>query len=172
MAFNCNPNQTAWSEAEDAKVNLDWGTRSAQKISDDMPGRSRNAVIGRAHRLGLSKLKTGYSPATHNYPKTRKLKSERAPQALQVVQDRQKPEPAPIQPKQPVTAARGPVPFVEACGCRWPWWSSDALPSQKFVCGISRKHGDPYCREHMAVAYQPARPERPARPGRIMWAAE
>lgn len=171
--------QALWTMEEEEIVRTRWAIDgvSAQTISDELPGRSRNSIIGKVNRLGLQRH--GYAPPVRIGPPPRPNRPKpppittRAPQALRVAQDRQERLPAIIQPAQPMTAAHGPVPFVEATGCRWPLWNGEAEPSQKFVCGARRKIGDPYCNEHMRVAYQPVRPERKAKPpGRIMWAAE
>lgn len=180
-----------WTAAEDATARELWTVQglSAQRVSDALPGRTRNAVIGRVNRLGLQRH--GYNtpvrapkPDACTWP--RKPRAPRMPPAaFRVAQDRQKPEPAPIQPLEheaalrgyevPGNAPRAPVPFVDATSsqCQWPQWPDDALPSQKFVCGVAVAHA-PYCAEHFKRAYQPmkVRPERKAKPGRIMWAAE
>lgn len=48
-----------WTEAEIAILEKEWPTgASAREIAWLLPGKSRNAVIGKAHRLGLHKKET------------------------------------------------------------------------------------------------------------------
>lgn len=45
-----------WTDAETEILKREWPTgKPASKISDLIPGKSRNAIIGRAHRIGLTK---------------------------------------------------------------------------------------------------------------------
>lgn len=55
-------NKPAWTKEEDALLTKLWekGKQSAPEIGREV-GRSKNSVIGRAHRLGLGKKKSGGS---------------------------------------------------------------------------------------------------------------
>ena len=43
----------SWTDEKVAKLKELWGTTPASKISEILGGVSRNAVIGKAHRLNL-----------------------------------------------------------------------------------------------------------------------
>ncbi len=51
---------TDWTPAQVAVLRRGWGIRSARAIGRDV-GRSRNAVIGKANRLGLEMQPVGYT---------------------------------------------------------------------------------------------------------------
>ena len=58
-----------WDEEKVAKLRELWGKgNTASQIAEIIGGLSRNAVIGKAHRLNLSaKIKTRNSPKNQNY---------------------------------------------------------------------------------------------------------
>lgn len=62
-AANNLSGQTTWTGAEDDIAKALWKQGySADQIAKKLPGRSRNAVIGRIHRLGLSDAGRGKLP--------------------------------------------------------------------------------------------------------------
>lgn len=125
---------------------------SASEIAARFPGVTRNAVLGKLHRLG--RLGRG-RPTTSATP--RKVKPPRAPRARRPKASRQRLAMAPARPS-PVMIPRwaGEVATVEALQswhCRWP--IGDPLEPDFAFCG--RRVADrPYCGDHRAVAYQPA----------------
>lgn len=61
---------TAWTEAEMTRLKILWKEgRSASQIAAVMPGRSRNAVIGRVHRMSLTGLRRTDPRKLQNVPK-------------------------------------------------------------------------------------------------------
>ena len=62
--------RTPWTEGEDAALYLMWidPEVSTRQIGEAL-GRSRNAVIGRANRLGLSPKKSAYGKRRKTYAK-------------------------------------------------------------------------------------------------------
>jgi GcrA cell cycle regulator len=127
---------------------------SASQIAKQLGGVTRNAVIGKVHRLGLS------GRATPSQPQRPIFKAPRAPRPAVAA------APAPrraLEPSAPVSAP--PQPYVaEAPGsatvltlgahmCKWPIGdpSSDAFT----FCGRRSDREGPYCMDHAQVAYQP-----------------
>jgi GcrA cell cycle regulator len=138
---------------------------SASQIAAEIGGVTRNAVIGKVHRLGLS----GRGKAKAASPQ-RPRKATRAPSA-----------PTPIAqatPRSPVIVAPAPqalaaepeleaieddiaVPMSERVTimdlresmCRWPM-GDPTRPEFRF-CGARVVTGLPYCTHHARVAYQP-----------------
>ena len=51
-----------WSQDDDIFLRDSWGKVPASKIGEALGGRSKNSVLGRAHRLGLGHLISPYSP--------------------------------------------------------------------------------------------------------------
>jgi GcrA cell cycle regulator len=99
-------------------------------------GVTRNAAIGKIHRMGLQLL-TVRKPAAVRKPRKRWIKMTR-PRALP-------PPPAPE-----VAPANGPIGIMEltAFTCRWPF--GERAPFR--FCGTTKPAGGPYCREHTAIA--------------------
>lgn len=177
-----------WSPDNDAQTRTMWDDGASLRVIAEAldPPRTRNAVAGRVRRLGFPPHITLQARSFERKPRPTKMPraASRKPRtgkwsfgAPTKPRDWQELKPAPIQSEQPQTAARGPVPFLEAAGriglCKWPLWDGDAEPSQRFFCGAQLTGGAHYCLYHYGVAYQPARPGRKAKPpGRIMWAAE
>ena len=73
-----------WSEQEDETLKKLWADGlSAQAISDQMTGRSRNSVIGRVHRLALSgRKKTVSTQPRKTRPKVASSNVSRRPRAI------------------------------------------------------------------------------------------
>ena len=123
---------------------------SASEIAARFPGITRNAVLGKLHRLG--RLGRGRPTAS---AKSREVKPPRAPSVR-----RQKP---PVRMRPPVAPVSAPMPSwagevtgVEALRswhCRWP--IGDPHDAAFTFCG-RRVAARPYCGEHRAVAYRPA----------------
>jgi GcrA cell cycle regulator len=123
---------------------------SASQIAKQLGGVTRNAVIGKVHRLGLS------GRAAPSQPARPVFKAPRPPRPAHV--------PAPRRaeaPQQPPAAA--PVLYVEEPGsatvltlgahmCKWP--IGDPATDEFTFCGRRAGEG-PYCNEHARMAYQP-----------------
>ena len=74
----------SWTDERIEKLTKMWeGGATASQIADELGGVSRNAVIGKAHRLGLkarpSPVKANEKPARPAAPKKAKPAEERAP---------------------------------------------------------------------------------------------
>lgn len=109
---------------------------SARQIGVEL-GVTRNAVIGKAHRMGLEY--TARKPARVTKPRKRLIKMTR-PKAL--------PIPRPAVPE--VASPNGPIGIMEltAFTCRWP--IGERSPYR--FCGTTKPAEGPYCREHTAIA--------------------
>lgn len=116
---------------------------SASQIARQLGDVTRNAVIGKVHRLGLSGRG---SPA----------RSER-PRAVTVPKPQAKPvfiKPVPAQ--NPVVLENGEFATVATLKdnmCKWPI-GDPAAPGFRF-CGHPTTPGTPYCEAHARLAYQP-----------------
>jgi GcrA cell cycle regulator len=145
---------------------------SASQIAGQMGGVTRNAVIGKVHRLGLSgRAKTNAAP-----PQPRPHKPSRAPShplshrpashgsAALATRLREEPEPAP----EPEIAfdenvvipmsERVTIMELRDTMCRWPM-GDPTTPEFRF-CGGKAIAGLPYCTHHCRIAYQPAAERR------------
>jgi GcrA cell cycle regulator len=142
---------------------------SASQIAKQLGGVTRNAVIGKVHRLGLSGRATPSQPARPVF---------KAPRPARPVST------APIMPRR-VAPALQPTPLAVAASevsrpevveergsatvltlgahmCKWP--IGDPSSDEFTFCG--RRAGDegPYCVEHARLAYQPHQTKKKAGP--------
>jgi GcrA cell cycle regulator len=136
-----------WSEPEINTLKTRWADGySASMIGNEL-GCTRNAVIGKVFRLGLSD--SGHKP-TIVLPHPPRVK-QRGPAKL-------KPKPAPSQfpyIERRRLAPTHPVKFSELL----PWHCHYMLgePSDDLYCGAAVKAGSPYCATHHKLAH--AKPE-------------
>jgi GcrA cell cycle regulator len=144
---------------------------SASQIAAELGGITRNAVIGKVHRLGLS----GRAKSTSSgVPRQRK---PRAPSMLRIgrvairgntalahAYEIEEAEPELIENIIPIGQRRTLLELNEQT-CRWP--VGDPGSGDFFFCGGNTVTGLPYCAYHSRVAYQPAtdrrRDKRPLR---------
>lgn len=142
---------------------------SASQIAKQLGGVTRNAVIGKVHRLGLSGRATPSQPTRTTFKAPRPARPVMsAPQPHRPTPAVQR-EPAP----RPVVAVE---PYVEQPGtatvltlgahmCKWP--IGDPSTDDFSFCG--RRAGDegPYCIEHARLAYQPAQTKKKSSPNEL-----
>ena len=140
---------------------------SASQIAKQLGGVTRNAVIGKVHRLGLSGRAAPSKPARTVFKAPRPARPvSAAPSAPRRIA-----EPAPMTPVQ-----ASPVRYVEespgmatvltlgAHMCKWPI-GDPSLDSFTF-CGRRSSEG-PYCHEHSQIAYQPAQSKKKTSPSEL-----
>jgi GcrA cell cycle regulator len=148
---------------------------SASQIAAKLAGGvTRNAVIGKVHRMGLSGRVTRTRVST---PRTRKTREPShpgrpahagnadtgSPVARSIGNTALKPLPAakpePLLEPVPIRAADIPIGervtilMLSDKTCRWP--IGDPSHEDFCFCGKTPKEGMPYCAGHAAIAYQP-----------------
>jgi GcrA cell cycle regulator len=129
---------------------------SASQIAAELGGITRNAVIGKVHRLGLSGR--AKSPSSSS-PRPRKARSSgmmRIPRAAirgntALAYDFE-PELEPELIEIPVEQRKTLLQLTEKT-CRWP--IGDPGSGDFFFCGGESVNEGPYCAYHSRVAYQP-----------------
>jgi GcrA cell cycle regulator len=122
---------------------------SASQIARVLGGVTRNAVIGKVHRLGLAGRA---SPSRSDRPR---LPSAPKPQV------RVHAAPAPVVEEDPVILDDGSFATVLTINdrmCRWP--IGDPSENEFHFCGRKPKNGSPYCEAHARKAYQPQQTRR------------
>ncbi|MGB7206820.1 MAG: GcrA family cell cycle regulator [Anderseniella sp.] len=151
---------------------------SASQIAGKLAGGvTRNAVIGKVHRMGLSGRVTRARVST---PRTRKTREPSHPgrtgtasgphriDGNNVLKPLSSHKPDPIIEPVPIHIADIPVGervtilMLSDKTCRWPL--GDPGSEDFCFCGKPPREGAPYCPGHAAMAYQPAR-ERRSRTG-------
>jgi GcrA cell cycle regulator len=133
---------------------------SASQIAKQLGGVTRNAVIGKVHRLGLSGRAAPSKPARPVFkaprPARAAVSAPAAPRRIAepAVQAEAMPSPVRYIDEAPGSAT---VLTLGAHMCKWPIGdpSSDGFT----FCGRRQSEG-PYCVEHARVAYQPVQQKK------------
>ena len=148
----------AWTEDRVEILTKLWAEGlSASQIAGKLGGVTRNAVIGKVHRLGLSgrakpKRKTARPAAPKRVATARKrpaIRKRVAPRAAP------KPVPVPLEAKPLPNGDYATIMTLTESLCKWPL--GDPTSSDFRFCGRSTDKGEPYCKAHAQLAYQPSR---------------
>ena len=139
----------SWTDEKVAKLKELWGKgKTASQIAEIIGGISRNAVIGKAHRLNLSaKIKTRTASSNQNFENTIENKSVKIKRGKRskfkslIIEKDFEPE----NPKQ--------LEELDDNSCKWPI----GHPNEKsfYFCGRTSLKDFSYCKLHLLYAYQP-----------------
>src|SRR6516225_4208902 len=124
---------------------------SASQIAKQLGGVTRNAVIGKVHRLGLSGRATPSQPSRPAFKAPRLPRPASSPSLAPRRIAPQIPDPQPVYyVEEPGSAT---VLTLGAHMCKWP--IGDPASDSFTFCGRRSDREGPYCSEHARVAYQP-----------------
>ena len=140
---------------------------SASQIAGRLGSVTRNAVIGKVHRLGLSGRATTSRMKTHR-PRARMANPKRTANnkprfaqagnpAVRVLFEGE----AYVPPAEEIIiplAERKTIQTLTECSCRWP--IGDPQMADFHFCGKTKVPLLPYCEHHARRAFQPAVPRR------------
>jgi len=165
-----------WTEERVAELKKLWAEgHSASQIAKRLGSVTRNAVIGKVHRLGLSGRATPSRPVKRP-PRLARPKPQQTPRqttaasrpATNLVARTEPSQPqiaeqeARIEPQRLPNGDMVTVLTVKDSMCKWP--IGDPADNNFGFCGHASAEGSPYCAEHARVAFQPAKKrERRAR---------
>lgn len=159
----------SWTDERVALLKKLWADgMSASQIANQLGGVTRNAVIGKVHRLRLSgrakpassgprprkpRTSSPHRPASRGYVSGNtalKARAHPSPRRL----------PAPIPAEDVVVPISLNVPLIALNEemCRWP--IGDPAVEGFHFCGHKNFNGLPYCEYHSRLAYQPASDRR------------
>ncbi len=167
----------SWTDERVERLRKLWsdGLSASQVAAELGPGITRNAVIGKIHRLGLAeRAKTAAAPRPRavKAPRTQTTVIASAPRSAAhavhgnvalafapqaVVVARAMPEEVVIPMSERVTLME-----LRESMCRWPM-GDPTSPEFRFCGAKSPIGGGPYCSHHARVAYQPAQDRRRSR---------
>ena len=158
----------AWNDERVELLKKFWAEGlSASQIASKMGGVTRNAVIGKVHRLGLSGRATPAKPQrgcdAEYHPE-----EQPGPGFAHAEIDQLSAEPEFIAPAVLTSGDMATVSTLKGNMCKWP--IGDPAKDDFHFCGQSAPTGKPYCGYHAQMAFQPAqrRPERSASPAARM----
>lgn len=184
----------SWTDERVDLLKKLWGEgQSASQIAKELGGVTRNAVIGKVHRLGLSN-RAGASPAKAADKKPAKAKADEPAKAA--APPTPKPEPVTAAPKPSLPARKQIIPagqplppqpsaneispealasvrevekkakrinLMELTERTCKWPIGDPATEEFWFCGLSVQSGKPYCEAHVGVAFQPMSSRRDRR---------
>ena len=143
---------------------------SASQIAKQLGGVTRNAVIGKVHRLGLSGRASPSQPTRPTFKAPRPPRPVvAAPPVQRRIAERTTGQTAVEQPPRPADYVEAPgVATVLTLGahmCKWP--IGDPSTDGFTFCG--RRSGDdgPYCVDHARIAYQPQQSRKKSSPSEL-----
>jgi GcrA cell cycle regulator len=169
-------------EAVQALKRLAHEGRSASVIAQALGAPSRNAVIGKANRIGI-KLGGGRAFAPGGTPaEAYQMKSASGP-CPRPAPRKQRSAPAPsrdlrVKPgEEAASLAEAEVgemrrvrfEEIRALACRWPL--GDPMSKDFAYCGLEAANGRPYCAGHSRLAYQPPKARTGKAPHERRWSA-
>jgi GcrA cell cycle regulator len=139
----------SWTDEKVEKLKELWGKgNTASQIAEIIGGLSRNAIIGKAHRLNLSaKIKTRAASSNQKFEQsqlTQNVNSKRGRKnkfkSLIIEKDFE-----PENPKQ--------LEELDENSCKWPLGHPDE--NDFYFCGRSSLKDFSYCKLHVLYAFQP-----------------
>ena len=168
---NKEQNKSGWTDERVEKLIELWTEGlSASKIAAILGGVSRNAVIGKAHRLRkqgrlAARASSGASSSKESAPARRAPRRPRPEKPVvagaTALKTRKQAEAPPQAQQKPamevVDGTRGRITDIMELNrktCRWP--IGDPGEEGFAYCGDHAQEGSPYCLHHSRIAYQTA----------------
>ena len=183
----------AWTDDRVDVLKKMWGEgQSASQIAKELGGVTRNAVIGKVHRLGLSNRAAGggtakAAPKEKAKPAAKPKVAAKTPAPENIPVPVKRPvghlrraiipagQPLPPQPSaneispealasvREVEKTAKKISLMELTERTCKWPIGDPATDEFWFCGLAVKTGKPYCEAHVGVAFQPMSSRRDRR---------
>ena len=180
----------SWTDERVETLRRMWNEgQSASQIAKELGGVTRNAVIGKVHRLGLSN-RTGGAPVKPEAEAVADAGTAQSAQTPPPAEPKDVAPQAPIPMRKPIVPAGQPLPPQPSANeispealatvrevektakrislmeltertCKWP--IGDPATEDFWFCGLAVQQGKPYCEAHVGVAFQPMSSRRDRR---------
>ena len=180
----------SWTDERVETLKKMWGEgQSASQIAKELGSVTRNAVIGKVHRLGLSNRATTTPAKPAAKEKTAVPKAAEKPKVEAKVET-DVPVRIPIHARRKIIPAGQPLPPQPSANeispealasvrevekkskkinlmdltertCKWP--VGDPATEDFWFCGLTVQTSKPYCEAHVSVAFQPMSSRRDRR---------
>lgn len=145
---------TSWTQAEDdiIEIRTKAGDSAATIAEDHLVGRSRNAVLGRKHRLGWA------TPRKHGKRKVSQNRTLKRPLYTKPKPKRDIPKLIPRDEYlfnnlvYDVNSKKISLMELETGQCRWP---VSPISGSHYFCGRDAQEGKPYCNHHQDRSVSP-----------------
>ena len=140
---------TIWTKEKCDFLKDNWGKATARELAEQMgPGFTRNSIIGKASRLGLSaKIKTRTATSNQKFDNSKEKSIQTSTRGRKskfkslIIEKDFEPE----NPKQ--------LEELDENVCKWPIGHPDE--KSFYFCGRSSLKDFSYCKLHLLYAYQP-----------------
>lgn len=184
----------SWTDERVELLKKMWAEgQSASQIAKELGGITRNAVIGKVHRLGLSN-RTGATPSKPHKEKAKAGSTSRSePASTRPAREdaaTRTPAERPAPPRKQIIPAGQPLPpqpsaneispealasvrevekkakkisLMELTERTCKWPVGDPATDDFWFCGLPVQQGKPYCEAHVGVAFQPMSSRRDRR---------
>ncbi|MFK7744893.1 MAG: GcrA family cell cycle regulator [Roseobacter sp.] len=184
----------SWTDERVELLKKMWGEgQSASQIAKELGGVTRNAVIGKVHRLGLSNraTTTAKPEAKAKAAPKAEAKAKAPPKPAEpAAKAEAAPAPKPLPARKQIIPAGQPLPpqpsaneispealakvsaiekkakkisLMELTERTCKWPVGDPATEDFWFCGLPVQQGKPYCEAHVGVAFQPMSSRRDRR---------
>ncbi|MGD9294408.1 MAG: GcrA family cell cycle regulator [Roseobacter sp.] len=184
----------SWTDERVELLKKMWGEgQSASQIAKELGGVTRNAVIGKVHRLGLSNRTPAAAKSDVKPQSATKAEAKSKPAAKPAPPASREPEapaPKPLPARKQIIPAGQPLPpqpsaneispealakvsavekkakklsLMELTERTCKWPVGDPATEDFWFCGLPVQQGKPYCEAHVGVAFQPMSSRRDRR---------
>jgi len=148
--------QVGWTDERVETLKQMWADGASSATIGREIGVSRNAVLGKVHRLGINNMRPKPAPKPPKPPKLPKAVNGAAKLELNTFNPQRGVRRAPTFPQEQPAPKRQCCTFWQLTPrrCRWPF--GEVGTADFHFCGAKSVKGLPYCAEHARMAYRPA----------------